>query len=100
MKNIAVFKILMNDKVFLDTNILVYSYSATDPAKQNIARKLIAKSHSYISTQVLQELANTLTKSSVSCVMIGKYERGEAVPSIKASKKLADILNSTLGYIH
>jgi len=52
----------MNDRVFLDTNILVYSYSATEPVKQNIARKLVAESLSYISTQVLQELANTLTK--------------------------------------
>lgn len=52
----------MNDSVFLDTNILIYSYSATDSAKQNIARKLVAEYLSYISTQVLQELANTLTK--------------------------------------
>jgi predicted nucleic acid-binding protein len=53
---------LMNDRVFLDTNILFYSYSTTDLNKQNSARKLIAESLSYISTQVLQELANTLTK--------------------------------------
>ncbi|MBN2611213.1 MAG: PIN domain-containing protein [Bacteroidales bacterium] len=52
----------MNDRVFLDTNILVYSYSATDLVKQKIARKLVAENLSYISTQVLQELANTLTK--------------------------------------
>ncbi len=52
----------MNDKVFLDTNVLVYAYSITEPDKQAIARKIIAEYDSYISTQVLQELTNTLTK--------------------------------------
>ncbi|CAN5238534.1 PIN domain-containing protein [soil metagenome] len=53
---------LMSDKVFLDTNILVYSYSNTEPAKQNIARNLILAHNSVISTQVLQELCNVITK--------------------------------------
>ena len=53
---------LMNDKVFLDTNILVYAYSNTEPDKQAIARNIIAENESYISTQVLQELTNTLTR--------------------------------------
>jgi predicted nucleic acid-binding protein len=52
----------MNAKVFLDTNILVYAYSNTEPDKQVIARKLIAECNSYVSTQVLQELTNTLTR--------------------------------------
>jgi predicted nucleic acid-binding protein len=52
----------MNDKVFFDTNILVYSYSFTELDKQRISRKLIEETDSYISTQVLQELVNTLTK--------------------------------------
>ena len=52
----------MSDNVFLDTNILVYSYSSTEPEKQAIARKLIADSNSFISTQVLQELTNTITR--------------------------------------
>jgi len=52
----------MNDKVFLDTNILVYSYSNSEIDKQQIARKIITDSHSVISTQVLQELCNIVTK--------------------------------------
>lgn len=52
----------MKDKIFLDTNILVYSYSVADLQKQTIARKLIAENNSFISTQVLQELSNTVTK--------------------------------------
>lgn len=38
-------------------------------------------------------------KSSVSRVMIGKYERGEAVPSIDAAKKIADALEVSLDYL-
>ena len=38
-------------------------------------------------------------KSNVSRVMIGKYERGEAVPSIDAAKKIADALNVSLDFL-
>lgn len=53
---------LMSDKIFLDTNILVYSYSNSEIEKQIIARKLVADSNSVISTQVVQELTNTITR--------------------------------------
>ncbi len=52
----------MKDKIFLDSNILVYSYSNNEPDKKAIARKLITEYNSYISTQVLQELTNIATK--------------------------------------
>lgn len=52
----------MSDKVFFDTNILVYSYSTTEPEKREIAQQLIIDSDSYISTQVLTELCNIVTK--------------------------------------
>jgi transcriptional regulator with XRE-family HTH domain len=38
-------------------------------------------------------------KSTVSRVMIGKYERGEAVPSIEAAKKIADAFEVSLDYL-
>lgn len=38
-------------------------------------------------------------KSSVSRVMIGKYERGDAVPSIEAAKKIADAFEVSLDYL-
>ena len=37
--------------------------------------------------------------SSVSREMIGKYERGEAVPSIEAAKKIADAFEVSLDYL-
>ena len=42
------------------------------------------------------DLAN---KSGVSRVMIGKYERDEAAPSIDAAKKIADALEVSLDYL-
>ena len=38
-------------------------------------------------------------KSQVSRVMIGKYERGEALPSIDAAKKIADAFGVSLDYL-
>jgi len=38
-------------------------------------------------------------RSDVSRVMIGKYERGEAVPSIEAAKKIADAFGVSLDYL-
>lgn len=52
----------MNDKIFLDTNILVYCYATHEPLKNNIARSIAQNPEAWISTQVLQELANTLRK--------------------------------------
>lgn len=38
-------------------------------------------------------------KSGVSRVMIGKYEREEAVPSIEAAKKIAEAFEVSLDYL-
>jgi transcriptional regulator with XRE-family HTH domain len=43
--------------------------------------------------------ADLATKSGVSREMIGKYERGEAVPSIEAAKKVADAFEVSLDYL-
>ena len=48
---------------FLDTNVLVYAYDATDPAKQNIAQDIVRRAVAgevVTSTQVLAEFAATL----------------------------------------
>lgn len=52
----------MNDKIFLDTNILIYIYSFNKPNKQIIARELVNKNDVIISTQVINELVNVLYK--------------------------------------
>lgn len=58
----------MNDRVFLDTNILIYSQFPQSNEKQKIAQSLIlqcVKSKKvYISTQVLGEFINVATKKN------------------------------------
>jgi predicted nucleic acid-binding protein len=52
----------MNDKFFLDTNILVYTFDDGDPGKRDRARALVtealAESSGAISYQVIQEFLN------------------------------------------
>jgi predicted nucleic acid-binding protein len=48
---------------FLDTNILVYAYDASDPGKQSLAQELTRRALAgefLISVQVLSEFASTL----------------------------------------
>ncbi|MBN2423785.1 MAG: PIN domain-containing protein [Calditrichaceae bacterium] len=60
----------MNDKYFIDTNILVYSFNKKDEQKQNISQKIINDALEYsngiISFQVVQEFLNVaLRKFSI-----------------------------------
>jgi predicted nucleic acid-binding protein len=66
----------MNDNVFLDSNIIVYSYSNSEISKQSKARDLIKECHSFISIQVLQELCNIVTRKF-------KFSYPEAVAAIE-----------------
>ncbi len=50
----------MSGKCFFDTNVLVYCYASTEPEKQSVAVALAQSPDAWISTQVLQELSNTL----------------------------------------
>ncbi len=52
----------MSGKTFLDTNIVVYLYSGDEPEKRAVALALIEQNNSIVSTQVLSELANTLSR--------------------------------------
>ena len=51
-----------SDKVFLDTNIIVYAHTDLEPQKQKTAQQIVAEYQTVISTQVLQETANTLVR--------------------------------------
>ena len=52
----------MSAKVFIDTNVVVYLYSSDEPEKQTAALSLIENNEAIVSTQVLSELANTLSR--------------------------------------
>lgn len=52
----------MNDNCFIDTNVLVYCYTNDERVKQQNALDIANNPNSFISTQVLTELSNTLKK--------------------------------------
>ena len=43
--------------------------------------------------------ADLASKTKISQVMVGKYERGDAVPSIEVAKKIADAFEVSLDYL-
>jgi len=43
--------------------------------------------------------ADLASKTKISQVMVGKYERGDAVPSIEVAKKIADAFDVSLDYL-
>lgn len=53
------------DKIFIDTNVLIYGYSADEPDKQLIVQKLVtSQSMLYPSTQVINEFSNVMLRKS------------------------------------
>lgn len=52
----------MNGKCFLDSNVIIYAHTDLDVRKQQVAQQIIAAEDTTISTQVLQETTNTLSK--------------------------------------
>jgi predicted nucleic acid-binding protein len=52
----------MKDKIFIDSNILIYAHTNLDLQKQSIAQEIITNDYTVISTQVLQEVSNILFK--------------------------------------
>jgi predicted nucleic acid-binding protein len=54
----------MTANIFLDTNLWVYLHAKSEPQKQSVVKKLVADHFEVIliSTQVLGELYNVLTK--------------------------------------
>ena len=51
-------------KTFIDTNILIYAFTADEPAKQASALKFLNDCLPVISTQVVKEFSNVLLKKT------------------------------------
>ena len=88
----------MSDRVFLDSNILIYTVDERNSQKQNKARSLIdnlvEKKTAQISTQTLQEFFNVVTKK-LSCP---KEEAKEFIENY--SKALPVHKNSVSDILH
>ena len=56
----------MKDKCFIDTNILIYCYSATEPDKRSVAEKISAALYSDCTILYTEDLQhNQLIKNSL-----------------------------------
>jgi predicted nucleic acid-binding protein len=75
---------ISNDRVFLDTNILVYAYSITEMGKKEIALRILEEEIVCMSTQVINEFI---------WVMNRKYGAGmfHIKPIVKALFELYNI---------
>jgi len=66
----------MNDKIFIDTNILVYAHDRSSGKKYEISKTIVEKlwvgRNGVLSTQVLQEFFYIVTKKIISPLSISK----------------------------
>ena len=73
-------------RVFLDSNIFVYSFLNQDVVKKSVAAKIVAQSvrdrNGYVSLQVANEFCNVMTKKS-----------GKAIDEISRALDVLDKLN-------
>jgi predicted nucleic acid-binding protein len=54
--------------VFLDTNVLIYLYSNSEPAKRSVVASAMERLEPVVSTQVLSEFANVMIRKLASPV--------------------------------
>ena len=77
-----------NLKIFLDSNVVIYAYCNNSADKQEKAKKMFAENNVAISTQVLQETANTLHrkfKADFHTIRLLLEECTRNVPTIHAN---------------
>ena len=68
----------MNNRIFIDTNILVYAYDNTNDIKHKRAKSILfsqdnEKYDYYISTQILNEFYSVIARKKVKHSIIVKY---------------------------
>jgi predicted nucleic acid-binding protein len=78
----------MPDKVFIDTNVLIYGYSEDEPDKRQRAIDCVRSGEAWISTQVLNETINVLKRKfslSYSQIRDAVQELSEGFPIVLVS---------------
>ena len=79
-------------KTFIDTNILIYAFTADEPTKQETALKFLNSCLPVISTQVVKEFSNVLLKKT----NISLQDIQETINEII---DVADVANEGIGLI-
>jgi len=82
----------MKDRVFLDSNILIYLYSEDEPKKRDIINNILEQFECVISPQTLNEFCNICIKNLNKPVL----EVMEALNEIKRSCRLEFIDDSII----
>jgi len=78
----------MPDKVFIDTNVLIYAYSEDEPDKRQRVIDCVRSGEAWISTQVLNETINVLKRKfslSYSQIREAVQELSEGFPIVLVS---------------
>jgi predicted nucleic acid-binding protein len=84
----------MPDKVFIDTNVLIYGYSEDEPDKRQRAIDCVRSGEAWISTQVLNETINVLKRKfslSYSQIRDAVQELSEGFPIVLVSVNTIEI---------
>jgi predicted nucleic acid-binding protein len=84
----------MPDKVFIDTNVLIYGYSEDEPDKRQQAIDCVRSGEAWISTQVLNETINVLKRKfslSYSQIREAVQEISKGFPIILVSVNTIEI---------
>ena len=91
----------MKDKIFIDSNIFLYTFDSRDEKKQKISKEITLSPNSIISIQVINEVSNNLIKkfkfdnSMVKRFIKSCYNRYEVINFVKETFLLAcDIRDS------
>ena len=91
----------MKDKIFIDSNIFLYTFDSRDEKKQKISKEITLSPNSIISIQVINEVSNNLIKkfkfdnSMVKRFIKSCYNRYEVINFAKETFLLAcDIRDS------
>ncbi len=68
----------MPDKVFIDSNIIIYAYSIDEPKKLALARNLLFSHATILSTQTINEFVNVTTRKK----MLNNKEASEIIDDL------------------
>jgi predicted nucleic acid-binding protein len=83
----------MNGKVFLDTNVVIYLYSSDEPEKKKLCEEIIKNIPDVnISTQVLNEFANTMKRK----FNISYGEISNSIAELANNFIVSDVSTSTI----
>jgi len=79
-------------RAFIDTNVLLYAFTADEPDKQEIALEALDNCRPVVSTQVLKEFANVLLKK-------GNASMESVKETIGGITEAADVVNEEVALI-